>query len=200
MENQNTNPTPEKKTLPTWAIVVITLLVVFIVLPVSCTACGVGCVGCAACAAASTEDTDTQNVIDTVSGSDSANTTALSDAGNLGSYYVEIQSARIGKDYEGSPVIFVTYSFTNNSEEAQSFMFAISDIAYQDGIQLETAIVIDDDQYDSGASLLEIKTGATLTVECAYVLRNTTSPVEIEVTELLSFSNEKLTKTFEIAE
>ena len=38
MENQNINSTPEKKKLPAWAVVVITLVAVFIILPISCTA------------------------------------------------------------------------------------------------------------------------------------------------------------------
>lgn len=196
MENQNYNSTTEKKRLPTWAIILITLAVVFIGLPIACTACSVGCVGCAACASVITETENTPSNVDvgTVSTAD----VASSSKGDLGNYYVEIGSARMGKDYDGNAVIFVTYQFTNNSSEAASFMLYIYDKAYQDGIQLESAFIWGDDQYDSSADSLDIKPGASITVEKAYVLRNETSPVEVEVSETFSFSDAKLEKTFEL--
>lgn len=196
MENQTYNSSTERKRLPTWAIILITLAVVFIGLPVTCTACSVGCVGCAACAAtvSETEDSEKNVDVDTVSTTDAVS----SSKGNLGNYYIEIESARIGKDYDGNPTIFVTYNFTNNGSENASFLWSVSDIAFQDGVQLESAFVYSDDQYDSGASSLEIKPGATITLEQAYVLRNTTSPVDIEVTEFISLNDNKLEKTFNI--
>lgn len=194
MENQTYNSNAEKKRLPTWAIILITLAVVFIALPVTCTACSVGCVGCATCAAAISETEDPEKSVDTVSTTD----TVSSSKGNLGDYYVEIGSARIGKDYDGNPTIFVTYNFTNNSSENASFLWSVSDMAFQDGVQLESAFVYSDEQYDSGASSLEIKPGATITLEQAYVLRNTASPVDVEVTEFIAFNDSKLEKTFNI--
>lgn len=193
MENLTQNI--EKKRLPTWAIVLITLVVIFIGLPVSCIACGAGCIGCTACTDAVLEDDASEKNVDsaTVSKAD-----ASSSKGNLGNYYVEIGSARFGKDYDGNSVIFITYNFTNNSNENASFLWSISDTAFQDGIQLDSALVFSDNQYDSDASSLELKPGATITLEEAYVLRNTTSPVEVELTEFLSLNNNKLEKIFNI--
>ena len=45
----------------------------------------------------------------------------------------------------------------------------------------------------------EIKKGATLEVECAYELNDTTTDIEVEVTETFSFDDEIVTKTFSIA-
>ena len=120
----------------------------------------------------------------------------------LGDYEVEILSCRMAKDYENAPTIIVKYRFTNVSdEEAASFMFALSDSAYQNGIQLDTAIIIDDKyDYDSNKQMKEIKMGATLEVEAAYVLEDTTSDVLIEVEEFFSFSNKVIKKTFKIVE
>lgn len=46
----------------------------------------------------------------------------------------------------------------------------------------------------------EIKTGATIEVDEVYLLDNETSDVEIEVSELISFSDEKIVKTFKLAD
>lgn len=120
----------------------------------------------------------------------------------LGDYTVEIVSCRMAKDYEDAPAIIVKYRFTNVSdEEAAAFMFSVSDTAYQNGIELETALIFDDKyNYDSGNSMKEIKMGATLEVECAYVLEDTTSDVLIEVEEFFSFNNKVIKKTFQIVQ
>ena len=44
----------------------------------------------------------------------------------------------------------------------------------------------------------EIKKGATLSVEVAYTLNDTATPVEIEVSEMFSLNDNKITKTFTI--
>ena len=46
----------------------------------------------------------------------------------------------------------------------------------------------------------EIKKGATLDVEVAYVLNDTTTDLEVEVKELISFNDSVVKKTFSIAE
>lgn len=124
----------------------------------------------------------------------------MQDKGELGKYAVEISSYKLAKDYEGKPAIVIEYQFTNNSDDAANFMTALNYKAFQDGIELETAIIADDNVYDSGASMKDIKTGKTLTVYSAYVLSDETKPVECEVTELISFDDKKVVKTFEIAQ
>lgn len=117
------------------------------------------------------------------------------DEGDLGDYHVKILDAETGlKDYEGNPVIGVKYEYTNNGEENMMFDAAVNAQAFQDGVQLELAIMDNtSDEYDNG--LKEIKTGTTLTSELYYVLTSE-SEVEVEVTELISFDDSKLIKTF----
>lgn len=120
-------------------------------------------------------------------------------AGNLGDYSVEILSARKSTDYEDKDAIVIRYNFTNNSDEAASFMFATQSKAFQDGVELEMAILMDDDAYNSQDLTKEIKPGASIEVEKAFVL-DSDSPVEAEVTELVSFDDEeKVEKTFDLA-
>ena len=111
-------------------------------------------------------------------------------------YAITIDDCRVTEDYSGAPAIVVTYTFTNNSDEAESFMVAIADKCFQNGVQLDFGIV---DDIDSQSSMNEIKPGASITVEKAYVLDDQ-SDVTVECTELISFSDEVLAeKKFPVA-
>ena len=90
----------------------------------------------------------------------------------------------------------VTYTFTNNAEKAVPFFTAVSAKAFQNGVQLDTAIVSD---IDSQSSMNEIKPGATTTVQQAYLLDDQ-SQVSVECTELISLDDTVLAeKTFDVA-
>ncbi|NBJ91002.1 DUF5067 domain-containing protein [Acutalibacter sp. 1XD8-36] len=107
--------------------------------------------------------------------------------------------SRKTKDYEGKPALIVGYKFTNNSSENKSFAIAIHPQAYQNSVQLESAILAgSDDSFNSQNYLKDVQPGGTLEVEMAYLLENETSEVTVEVTELISFSKEKLTKKFSL--
>ena len=118
----------------------------------------------------------------------------------LGDYKVVIDSCRLAKDYEKKPVAIVKYIFTNVShDEAISFGVALNADAYQNGIGLNTAIILDDSvKYESDRLLKAIKKGATLEVEIAYVLDDSTTDLVIEVKELFSFDDTMITKTFSL--
>ena len=75
-----------------------------------------------------------------------------------------------------------------------SFDVALEANAYQDGVGLETAITDDDADYFD----VEIKPGVTKDVKKVYVLRDTTTPVEVEVSELFSLSDDKVVTTVEL--
>lgn len=119
----------------------------------------------------------------------------------LGDYSVDIKSCRLAEDYEGKPIVIITYGFTNNSQSSAAFYTSVSEEVYQDGIGLNECYFADDSaNYSSDNQSKEIKTGATLDVEVAYVLNDTTTDIEVEVSEWISFSDKKLTKTFKISE
>lgn len=122
-------------------------------------------------------------------------------SGSIGNIDVSIVDFKLSKDYEDHPSAIVTYEWTNNGDETTSFMFAADASVFQGGVECETAIVSSGDDYDSELSMTEIKPGTTFTVQNAYVLRDTTSPIEVEVTELFSFEKNPpvVKKTFEIA-
>lgn len=122
------------------------------------------------------------------------------DNGALGDYTVAIESARLSKDFEGKKVLVVKYKFTNNGEKAIPFMTAVSAKAFQDGVELELAIVDSskDKKFNPDNSLKEIKKGASIEVEEGYLLANDKSKAEVEVEELISLSDAKLTKDFDV--
>ena len=118
---------------------------------------------------------------------------------NLGDYNVVIDSFRFAIDYQGNDVIIVKYIFTNNSDESDAFMYAVTDTAYQDGIELPECYFLDSSaNYSSDNQSKKIKPGNSLSVEVAYELSDKTTEVEIEVEELFSFIDRKVTKTFYI--
>lgn len=118
-------------------------------------------------------------------------------AGAIDDYEVAVLDAVTTKDYEGKPAMVISFDFKNNSSSTASFFSAVSCIAYQDGVSLDSAVISDDTVCDSSASLKSLQPGAQLKVQEAYVLSNTTSPVTVEVKPLIDFSGkQKLTKTF----
>lgn len=121
---------------------------------------------------------------------------------NLGDYKVEIVSCRLAPatGFQDKDVVIVKYNFTNNADEAASFMFAFDENVYQNGVGLNECIFVDDSaNYSMDNQTKEIKTGASLEVEVAYELNDTTTDIEVEVKELISFDDSVVTKTFSIS-
>ena len=118
--------------------------------------------------------------------------------GDIGDYHVKILDATVTKDYNGTPAIVVNFEFTNNSEDAEMFLSSTNVTAYQDGVELDIAMIMNTAVYDAGLAQKKIKPGVSLVVQSAYVL-SSESPVEIEVTKFMSLGNDTvLTKTFNL--
>ena len=111
-------------------------------------------------------------------------------------YAVTIDGSTVTSDYEGNPAMIVDFTFTNNSDEATSFAVACSQKAFQNGVQLETAIVMDD---LGNGYMAEIKPGATTQARLAFSLTDE-SDVTVEVSELFSLDDTILAEsTFSVA-
>lgn len=181
------NPKPKKPIYKKWWFWVLAILAVIIIIAIATSGGG----------DPKEPQTDASgNTVTSTRAVAAGDKNTMENAGTLGDYQIEIVSARIGKDYvDDNPVLIVTYKWTNNSADAASFMFAFGDKAFQDGIQCESNFFVKDQKGDVNT---EIRSGATLELEKAYTLNNTTSPVEIEVDELISFSGKKVVKTFDL--
>ena len=103
-------------------------------------------------------------------------------------YEVTIGTLTQIADYNGDPAAKITFSFTNNSDETAAFMSSVRVEAYQDGQQLEVAVVTSGD-VNWESTMTKIKTGTSLDVEQAYKLISS-SDVEVEVYPL--FGKDKL--------
>lgn len=152
--------------------------------------------GCCFPASDSDSGTGTNNNSGTANNAGSSNNDNV-----LGNYKVEIDSCRLASNYSGDAIVIVKYIFTNVSDESpSSFSSTVSDEVYQGGIGLnECYFAADSANYSSDNQYKEIKKGASLEVEVAYELNDTTTDIEVEVSEWLSFSNKTVTKTFKIA-
>lgn len=154
--------------------------------------------GCAQTSTTTTPSTDAGETVSATTAAPETTTAAPSQngEGTLGDYGVKITGFSLSKDYDGKDAIIINYDFTNNSEEAVAALFALNFKLFQGGVELETAIMVDD--CDLTPEQSEIKKGVTLSCQSAYLLRDTSSPVEIEVSELMSFSDEKIVTEFNI--
>lgn len=119
--------------------------------------------------------------------------------GNLGDYYVEIENAFVTQDREGNPALVVTYAWTNNSENTTNAMTALAEHAFQDGVEIGFAVISGEPRYEPGTSAVNIRPGASTEVQCVFALSNVTSPVEFEVSELISLSRETVSASFDPA-
>ena len=95
---------------------------------------------------------------------------------------IKIVGTSIGKDYSGSELLIVQYEFTNNTKSASSFTFLTNDTAYQNGVECSDLVI--SSEIDSQQQLSNVKPGASLTLKVGYKLQDTTTPVEIEITDL----------------
>ncbi len=132
-------------------------------------------------------------------GTDTVATSAVKSDTGLGNYDVEIKSCRLAEDYEGKPIVIVLFGFTNNGDDPRAFWTALETTAYQNGIGLNNCYLADDSaNYNDDNKSKEIKKGATIDVEVAYVLNDTTTDVEVEVKEFISLNDNVISKTFHI--
>ena len=107
----------------------------------------------------------------------------------MGDYTVEIKSATITQDYAGDPAVVITYTWTNNSNETTSPLFSVTTSVFQDGVGLDSAIIMDDSVYDSSMQMADVRPGTTIEVQEAFELNNTTSSIEVEITEAFSWED-----------
>lgn len=125
-----------------------------------------------------------------------ATSSSASSQSSTAKYAVTIDGCKQTQDYAGKPAIVVSYTWTNNSDSATNFIVAISNQAYQNGVELDTAIVMD---ADTASLMSDVKPGASTTVQQAFLLDDT-SDVTIECTELISLNRQILAeRTFSVS-
>ena len=101
-------------------------------------------------------------------------------------YTVNIEGVRLGQDYEGKDIAIVTYSWENNSEEADAFWLVFYPKVFQNNVEVETAFTTD---IDNDGYMAEVKPGGGTTFEIAYEIKDY-SDITVEVSPLFDWNDE----------
>ena len=114
----------------------------------------------------------------------------------LGDYELLYKSACIMEDSDGNDAIVLTLDFTNNGKQNASYLWSVDETVMQNGVELEVATVFAD--YDTFETVIEgqftdVAPGATVEVRTAYLLQDTTSPVEATFEQFFGKKSGKIT-------
>ncbi len=113
----------------------------------------------------------------------------------IGDYTAEYKGYEIVKDDYDKDTIIITFDYTNNSDEADSFLWSIYYKVKQGETELEAGTIIDPETFDSvfDTEMAEVAAGATAEVQIAYNLADSTSDVVIEAADLMGDHTDTLT-------
>lgn len=95
----------------------------------------------------------------------------------------------IGTDYEGNPAVILAFDYTNNSEEGNMAAYGFHVQVFQNGIEKDSCVIDYDGEWGEWYDNLttEIKDGVTITVCRPFLLDDTQTPIDVEVSELVNF-------------
>lgn len=96
-----------------------------------------------------------------------------------GTIAVEVVSAQVTKDKNGADAVVVTYNFTNNTDKKRDFRNSVDVTVNQGTEKLKGAIVPIGDVYKDSVSTKSIDPETSLEVYVAYVLVDTTTPLNV---------------------
>lgn len=105
----------------------------------------------------------------------------------IGYFEAEIKGCEVKQDDEGHDAVFVTFEFTNNSEENISFDNALYGECFQNGVELDFAdVYIGEDTTDPAYenAYKDIQPGTTIEVKEAYVLQDKENPITVKVVSM----------------
>lgn len=91
-------------------------------------------------------------------------------------------------EYTNEPMLAVYLDYTNNSDEADAFMYNFKIEAYQNGISLDTTIMSGLDEATNATK--KIQPGATLLISDAYDISDTSTPILIQVKPMMEIGKE----------
>jgi len=119
-------------------------------------------------------------------------------------FNVKVTNAIVTDDGSGKDLLVLYINFTNNSDSAMSFSYAINANLFQNDIALKRAYLpynhpLDDSDLSSN-TYTEIKKGASIDLILVYDLYDAVNPVEIQLVDMQSYDYAViLEKTIQIA-
>ena len=129
--------------------------------------------------------------------SNDSNTIEIGKKLTFGDYDIIITKFEKTKDYENKDVLKITYDFTNNSDKETQPFLAIVFKAFQNGVEVDEPFM--SENVDLGIAQKTLKPGADLKgCEAMVGITDLSQPLELELKELISFSNDKYTITLDL--
>lgn len=89
---------------------------------------------------------------------------------NFGNFTLKYTGYEISKDYEGKSCIIVYFDYTNNSNENKAYEWSTGVKAFQNGVECDTAFILDSQNTALGNSSKEVKSGTTIGVASAFLI------------------------------
>ena len=114
----------------------------------------------------------------------------------IGDYQAVYKESKLVKDSDGNDAIAITYDYTNNSEQAQSFNWAFYiDIKQGEKVLEYAPVFVSEDSFDmlDDAMGTDVNPGETLEVTTTYMLSDLTTPIEIKYSDLFDEKTDSLT-------
>lgn len=114
----------------------------------------------------------------------------------IGDHQAQYNGAWLTKDYEGNDAIVIPFTYTNNSDEAASFVWSMFYTPTQGDTELEAcAIFADEASFEtlSQGVFEEVAPGGSVELALTYGLKNLTDPVVLKFSDLMDKETDELT-------
>ncbi|WP_282926119.1 DUF5067 domain-containing protein [Helcococcus kunzii] len=105
----------------------------------------------------------------------------------LGDYTVTVKDFKLVKDYNNKDALKIIYSWENGSKETKAPFLTVNFKGYQDSVETDDFFM--SDKVDLGISQKDVKAGGKLDNIESAVLVDVNKPLELELSEILSFDN-----------
>ena len=103
----------------------------------------------------------------------------------IGDFEVTIKDYELIQDDEGKDAVFVSFDFTNNSQDIASFDYALYAEGFQNGVELDFATIYNgerDEEYDN--KYKDVQPGTTIAVKEAYLVQDQENPITVKVVSM----------------
>ena len=114
----------------------------------------------------------------------------------IGDYTAYYTGSELVTDYDGDESIAIYFDFTNNSDEATSFLWSMYYTVKQNDVELEQSTVfVSEDSFDTlfDTTMEDVAPGETLGVALTYKIADPAAPVEIDFSDLFDKETDHLT-------
>ena len=114
----------------------------------------------------------------------------------IGDYTAYYTGSEIVKDFDGDDTIAIYFDFTNNSDEAASFIWSLYyTVTQNDAEMVQSSVFLSEDSFETlfDTTMEDVAPGETLGVALTYKLADMEAPVEIEFSDLFDKHKDHLT-------